>query len=53
MKFGTLSQTRPNGKVNALTKEQEIDTVFKRYGLLVYNSKQHRKDTNMIILQVT
>jgi len=39
--------------MTVLTKDLEIDAVFKKYGLLVYNSKQHHKDTKMLILQVT
>jgi len=31
IKYGTFSQTHPNGNMNVLTKDLEVDAVFKKY----------------------
>lgn len=31
IKSGTFSQTHPNGNMNVLTKDLEVDAVFKKY----------------------
>jgi hypothetical protein len=50
---GTLSKIRPNGNMNVLMKDLEIDAICTNMNYLSITAKSHHTDTDVITLLVT